>query len=96
MNRLFAPYTGNMPAPIVVNGHRLLIISSNKRVLDEGLEAIGGDCIKTLPKVYSTDEQERLLGELAEKSSSGIVLAPLDVEMKDLIRSLESELPWVQ
>lgn len=96
MNRLFAPYTGDQPAPIVVNGHRLLIVSANKRVLGDGLGMIGGDRIKTLPKVHSTDEQERLLGELAVKSSSGIVIAPTDVEMGDLIRSLENELPWVQ
>lgn len=96
MNRLFAPYTGDEPTPIVVNGHRLLIISSSKRFLDDGLGIIGGDRIKTLPRAYSSDEQERLLGQLAEKTSSGIVIAPNDVDMQDLIRSLESELPWVQ
>ncbi len=96
MNRLFAPCVGKKLAPVVINGHRLLIISEDKSVLGNGLDVIGGDCVKSLPKVSNKVEKERLLGRIAERASAGIVLAPENIEMKDLIRSLENELPWVQ
>ena len=96
MNRLFAPCVGKKLAPVIINGHRLLIVSQDKKILGEGLNLIGGDRVKSLPRVSSSDEQEKLLGQLAERVSAGIVLAPDNIEMKDLIRSLENELPWVQ
>lgn len=96
MNRLFVPCVGKKLAPVVINGHRLLILSQDKKLLGDGLPLLGGDRVKSLPKVTSSDEQERLLGQLAERTSAGIVVAPDNIEMKDLIRSLENELPWVQ
>lgn len=80
----------------MVNGHRLLIISEDKNILGDGLDILGGDCVKSLPKVNSKSEKERLLGRIAERAGAGIVLAPENIEMRDLIRSLENELPWVQ
>ena len=95
MARLFAPYVGNKPAPVEINGHRLLIVSAEKDFLRDNLQAIGGDRVKTLPANQTKEAQEQMLVELAQRSEAGIVMAPTEVGLPELLQSLRSELPWV-
>lgn len=96
MARLFVPYIGKNPAPIVINGHRLLIVSAQKSVLKEGLPLFGGNRVRTLPEVNSEQEKELQLSQLAERSNAGIVVAPQEMEVDELLKNLENELPWLQ
>jgi hypothetical protein len=95
MAKLFAPYVGKKPAPVVINGHRLLIVSPERALFDENLNIFGGDRIKSLPTIRSQEEQERMLVKLAKRSDAGIVVAPGEVSINDLLQSLRNELPWV-
>lgn len=96
MTKLFVPYLGNSPAPIVINGHRLLIVSPQKSTLTDWLPLFGGNRVRTLPEVNTEIEKERQLSQLAERSNAGIVVAPQEVEVEELLKSLENELPWLQ
>ena len=96
MAKLFVPYFGKNPAPIVINGHRLLIISPQKSTLTDWLPLLGGNRVRTLPDVASDQEKEEQLSKLALRSNAGIVVAPQEVEVHELLKSLENELPWLQ
>ena len=93
---IFVPFCGKKPAPLWINGHRLLILSTDKRSMEESLDRIGGDNVKKLKGLFTQGDQERVITNLAKKSKAGVVLTPQDLNVEDLIRNLESELPWVQ
>ena len=96
MKSLFVPFSGGKPKSVTVNGHRLLILSPDKDTLQDGLTELGGDSVKRIRTGPDRDSRQRILNKLARKIDGGIVLAPSDTRMSDVIRSLESELPWLQ
>lgn len=96
MDNFFVPYTGNKPASVCINGHKLVILAHDKDMLEDELELLGADCIKRLRLSSSEDEQQRALGKIARQVDGGVVIAPSGVELKDVIKNLEEELPWVQ
>ena len=91
----FVPYSGRRPALISVNGHRLLILAREEDVFEDNLDAVGADRLKQLKTGTHFEDEESLLKQLAEKVDAGVVVAASDSDFKDVLRSLESQLPWV-
>ncbi len=96
MHKYFIPYTGKRPASVVINGHRLVILSTSKALVKDGLHLLGADRVKNLAGGQTAEEDELILSKFADKSRSGLVIAPSDLNFNEVIRNLESELPWVQ
>lgn len=95
MDNFFVPYTGKKPASVCINGHRLVILTHDKDMLEEDLELLGADHIKKLRMSSSEVEQEKVLGRIARQVDGGVVIAPSGVELKEVLKNLESELPWL-
>ncbi|MFO0417169.1 MAG: hypothetical protein ACK5Y6_07770 [Pseudomonadota bacterium] len=96
MDNFFVPYTGKKPASVCINGHRLVILTHDKDVLEDDLDLLGADRIKRIKLGADEDEQERFLGKIAKQVDGGVVIAPSGVELKDVLKNLEHELPWLQ
>jgi hypothetical protein len=96
MENYFIAYTGAKPASLCINGHRLVILAHEKDTLEDDLDLLGADRIKTVKFKGSEAEQEQFLGKLARKVDGGVVIAPSGVGLRDVIRNLENELPWLQ
>jgi len=65
-------------------------------MLEDSLELIGADRVKVVNVKEDVAGQDRVFGKIAKQADGGIVIAPSGVELKDVIRNLESELPWLQ
>jgi hypothetical protein len=96
MSNYFVPYAGSRPAATNINGHKLLILSQEASVFDENLEAIGADHVKQVRVGESKEEEERVLTKIAKSVQAGLVIAPSEVGVVDVIRNLETQLPWIQ
>ena len=96
MNNFFVPYTGKKPALVNINGHRLVILAEEKDTLEEDLELLGADRVKTVKVAGSNSDQEQLLGKIARQVDGGVVIAPSGVGLRDILKNLETELPWFQ
>jgi hypothetical protein len=96
MDNFFVPYIGKKLASVFINGHRLVILTHDRDVLEEDLELLGADHIKKVRLSSSESEQQKFLGKIARQVDGGVVIAPSGVELKDVLRNLEDELPWVQ
>lgn len=96
MRLLFAPYNGTLPASVVINGHKLIILSQDKQELEDNLGLVGGEHIEPIPSSASVEEQDKILYHLAEAIQGGIVIAPAEEKIEEVIRNLETQLPWVQ
>ena len=94
MSHFFIPYTGASPAAVSIKGHRFVILSREKFPFEDSLDLIGADSVRELEGGTSRDE-EGFLDELAKKIDAGIVVAPSDVDLSDVIENLETELPWL-
>ncbi len=96
MDNFFVPYTGKKPASVWINGHRLVILTHDKDVLEDDLDLLGADRVKKV-RVSSADaDQDKFLGKIARQVDGGVVIAPSGVDLRDVLKNLESELPWVQ
>jgi hypothetical protein len=96
MDNFFVPYTGKKPASVWINGHRLVILTHDKEMLEDDLDLLGADRVKKV-RVSSTDAgQDKFLGKIARQVDAGVVIAPSGVDLRDVLKNLESELPWVQ
>jgi len=95
MASIFVPYNGSRPAVVDINGHRLVILAREPEELEESLELVGADHLQVFEGGDSPEEQEALLQELSNRIEGGIVIAPAEVEVEDVIKNLESQLPWV-
>jgi hypothetical protein len=96
MENFFVPYTGKKPALVCINGHRLVILTHEKDTLEEDLDLLGADRVKKVKVAENEDDQERFLGKIARQVDGGVVIAPAGIGLRDIIKNLESELPWVQ
>jgi hypothetical protein len=95
MGSFYVPYFGPEPAAVSIKGHRFIILARERAILEEGLDLMGAD---HLQKVDSPDlyQENNFLDDLAKQINGGIVIAPFDVDLGDVITNLESELPWLQ
>lgn len=96
MEKIFIPYKGRKPAAISINGHDLLILSPVKAVIEDELAAVGADRVRELKWEGSEAEREQILGQLAQKARSGVVLAEDGQNMTEVLDSLRQSLPWLQ
>jgi hypothetical protein len=96
MDNFFVPYTGKRPASVCINGHTLVILSHDKDLLEEDLDLLGADRVKKVRLGASESEQEKFLGKIARQVEGGVVIAPSGVDLREVLKNLESELPWVQ
>lgn len=96
MDNFFVPYIGKKPASVCINGHRLVILAQEKDMLEEDLELLGADSVKKFKTKHSEQDQERLFGKIARQADGGIVIAPEGLGLRDVLKNLESELPWLQ
>ena len=93
-NKFFVPYSHNLPQALEINGHRLVIVSTDSDGMREGLDVIGGDEIREIEVEGDPASQEYALAELALQANGGVVLAPHGVSLRAMIDNLESNLPW--
>jgi hypothetical protein len=96
MDNFFVPYIGKKPASVCINGHRLVILAHERDILEEDLDLLGADSIKRVKTLQTEQEQEKLFGRLARQVDGGVVIAPEGVGLRDVLKNLESELPWLQ
>jgi hypothetical protein len=96
MESFFVPYTGKKPAAVCINGHRLVILSHEKDTLEEDLDLLGADRVKSVRLGQSEKDQEEFLGKIARQVDGGVVIAPSGIGLRDVIKNLETELPWLQ
>jgi len=96
MERYFIPYTGKKPASLCINGHRLVILAHDKDMIEDDLDLLGADRVKTVKLASAEEEQVKFLGKIARQVDGGVVIAPSGITLRDVIKNLESELPWLQ
>ena len=96
MRSYFVPYHGDKPAAVHVNGHKVLILSQDRASIEQDLEIVGADCVKQVLGGESVEDERKVLTKIAQTSRSGIVIAPNELGIKEVIRNLEAELPWLQ
>jgi hypothetical protein len=93
--QLFVPYKGKAPATVMINGHRLVILSADKDDLEENLTLVGGTRLRKLRTGSSPEEEQARLHRLAEEVQGGIVIAPHELPVPQVLKSLEEQLPWI-
>jgi hypothetical protein len=96
MESFFVPYTGKKPAAVSINGHRLVILTHEKDTLEEDLDLLGADRVKSVKVGNADTDQEEFLGKIAKQVDGGVVIAPSGIGLRDVIKNLETELPWLQ
>jgi hypothetical protein len=60
------------------------------------LGQINADRIREVRGGESAAEEEEVLGSLARLVNGGVVVAPSEMEVPELLFELETELPWLQ
>ena len=96
MKNFYVPYFGPKPAVVNINGHKLVILAQDPEALRNDLALVGGDHLKRIDAGESPEEERVVLDRLAKSVQGGVVIAPTEVEVEDVIRNLEAELPWIQ
>ena len=100
MSHFFIPYVGKKPAATSINGYKLLIVSQDSSVLEDRLSLLGADRVKKIRAGETKEEEEVVLsnvvGKIAQSVQAGIVVAPSELGVEDLIKNLEDQLPWIQ
>jgi hypothetical protein len=96
MERYYIPYKGSQPAAININGHSVLIVSSDRDALVEHLSEQGVDRFKVFDSAETPEEQVVQLAWLSNAVKGEVVVAPDFLSLKELVESLEGQLPWIQ
>jgi len=108
MSTYFIPYTGEKPATIVINGHRLVLLCSDRRDLEDSLSLFGADSIRGLEELDSEDVSDISFKEITSLGllqveltgnsfvQAGVVIAPEDIDIHQVVNNLAKELPWIQ
>ena len=95
MRNFFVPYAGAGPAIVSIKGQNFVILSRDKLSLEDGLELLGAD---HLQEIVSEDSKEELtrLDCLAKQINGGVVVAPNNIDVGDIIVNLERQITWLQ
>jgi hypothetical protein len=96
MRKYFIPYSDENPATVLVNGHRMVILSNDRSSLQDELELLGANKLKQIRAGDSEAEDRIVLHRIAAKAHAGVVVAPSDLALSDVLRNLKAELPWLQ
>jgi hypothetical protein len=95
MKHIYVPYSGEAPASLLINGHRVLIVSPEPEQLQAHLEDFGGDHLQEMNCEETDNAATELLESLAKKIEGGVVVAPGDIRLEQILHELEAGLPWV-
>lgn len=95
MTNYFVPYSGKKPVSLNVNGHKLILLATDKESIESELPEVGGDRLKVFKVGESEVEKEKFLTDFAFKNEAGVVIVPSEISPKDLLKNLESQLPWL-
>jgi len=93
MEKLFIPYKEDKPAYVYINGHCLIILSTDGESL-EAAQCVDLDSIQELE--CNPSDMESIIASLHEDVKGGIIITPTDVNPDELVESLAEELPWIQ
>jgi hypothetical protein len=95
METYFVPYNGEQVAAIDIKGRRVIVLSTDRDALEEGLSLLGADRFVEFEE-EGEFERDKLFVSLAEQASCDIVVAAgEDTELSDVLNSLEKQLGWV-
>ena len=95
MSIYYIPYHGRKPAALVINGHRLVILSKDREALQEDLGLLGADKVKRIESEVEAEDNHSLIDSIAKNAKAGIVVAPSQTKVTEIIRNLEEQLPWL-
>ena len=95
MQTYFVPYTGESPAALQINGHRVVLLARDRAQLENELTIVGADRVCPIDDEDFSSE-EHLLSYMAETTHAHIVVTPSEIPLSDIIENLERELPWIQ
>lgn len=95
MGKMYVPYSKDLPATICVNGHRLVIVSKSSHTFVKDLEIVGGDSVREIPISKDSQDEALALAHLATTIKGGVVMAPGQMRLTTMIKSLEKQLPWL-
>ncbi len=96
MTRFYIPYSGKRPVPLEINGHRLIVLAKDKGALEEDLELVGADRIKTVRVEDSETAEQEFFTKLAQRNGAGVLVMPPEISYSQLRYSLIEQLPWLQ
>jgi hypothetical protein len=98
MKSFYVPYKGKRPAFLDINGHRVVILAADQEAFegDKVGEFVKADSVKAVAGGDSEGERQSALLKIARTSKSGVIVAPDDMDIGDLIKDLKEQLPWVQ
>lgn len=98
MKSFYVPYKGKHPAFLDINGHRVVILAADEEAFEDNTvgQFVKADRIKAIASGESEDDRQRALLKIARSSNSGVIIAPDDMNINDLIKDLKEQLPWVQ
>ena len=74
----------------------MLILARDQNIFDDKLDQFGADRLKKVKIENPAEESSPELEKLARSVNGGVVIAPQDLELGDLIKNLETQLPWLQ
>lgn len=95
MTAFYVPFSGDRPTPVLVNGHRMLILSHNQESLKFGLPYLGAERVVEIAVGDTEEEKSAFLNDLAQTVKGGIVIAPVDLPIEEVVQNLSSQLPWL-
>lgn len=95
MSIYYIPYHGKKPAAVEINGHRLVILSKDKASLQEDLVILGADTVKKLKGDIEAEENLPQIDRIARNARAGVVFAPEEANVTEIIKNLEEQLPWL-
>jgi len=96
MRKYFIPYNDDIPATVFVNGHRMVILSNDRQSFENEMGLLGANKLKQIRAGDSEAEDRIVLHRIATKAQAGVVVAPSEIALSDVLRNLEAELPWLQ
>ena len=95
MDKLYVPLSGKAPVKIEVNGHQVVLVSPDHDALVRGLGLLGGDSVLEFDPTRFGSPTEAL-EELSDVTGHAhVVLAPVALEVPELLENLRHSLPWL-
>ena len=95
MRSYYVPYAGHSPAPIYINGHKLIILYADRPSSDSDLKQIGADRVEALSVGETIEEQDMAMANFAKNIAAGVIVATEGIKLDDVINNLKTKLPWL-
>lgn len=95
MSIYYIPYQGKRPAAVEINGHRLVILSKDKASLQDDLNLLGADTVKKVKSEMEVEDNIPLIDRISKNAKAGVVFAPDETKITEIIKNLAEQLPWL-